>query len=178
MTSTGYLMFLMVGFPNEMFGLRVILLNRFSLSIVDVDLNLVRLFACAYRCSCSHRLMVAIEQQDTAYFPNGQAYCAIIPKNQTSLLITRGQERSPLQALRLFPNPAQDLVFLELDLPYSAPVRAIVQDAVGRQLAIADFAGQAGLQRFELRSAHWPPGTYWVSVIVDGHREVRLVEKF
>jgi hypothetical protein len=48
----------------------------------------------------------------------------------------------------------------------------------GRQLAIADFAGQAGLQRFELRSAHWVPGTYWVSVIVDGHREVRLVEKF
>jgi hypothetical protein len=42
----------------------------------------------------------------------------------------------------------------------------------------ADFAGQAGVQRFELRSAHWPPGTYWVSVIVDGHREVRLVEKF
>jgi hypothetical protein len=41
-----------------------------------------------------------------------------------------GQERSPLQALRLFPNPAQDLVFLELDLPYSAPVRAIVQDAL------------------------------------------------
>jgi hypothetical protein len=34
------------------------------------------------------------------------------------------------------------------------------------------------LQQFELRSAHWPPGTYWVSVIVDGHREVRLVEKF
>jgi hypothetical protein len=101
-----------------------------------------------------------------------------LSQNQASLLTARGQERSPLQALRLFPNPAQDLVFLELDLPYSAPVRAIVQDAVGRQLAIADFAGQAGLQQFELRSAHWPPGTYWVSVIVDGHREVRLVEKF
>jgi hypothetical protein len=100
----------------------------------------------------------------------------LVPEALTSP--ARGQERSPLQALRLFPNPAQDLVFLELDLPYSAPVRAIVQDAVGRQLAIADFAGQAGLQRFELRSAHWPPGTYWVSVIVDGHREVRLVEKF
>jgi hypothetical protein len=42
----------------------------------------------------------------------------------------QGQERSPLQALRLFPNPAQDLVFLELDLPYSAPVRAVVQDAL------------------------------------------------
>jgi hypothetical protein len=28
----------------------------------------------------------------------------------------QAQERSPLQALRLFPNPAQDLVFLELDL--------------------------------------------------------------
>jgi hypothetical protein len=38
-------MFLMVGFPNEMFGLRVILLNRFWLSaIVNVDLNLIRLF--------------------------------------------------------------------------------------------------------------------------------------
>jgi hypothetical protein len=34
----------------------------------------------------------------------------------------RGQERSPLHA--------QDLVFLELDLPYSAPVRALVQDAL------------------------------------------------
>jgi hypothetical protein len=83
-----------------------------------------------------------------------------------------------LQALRLFPNPAQDLVFLELDLPYSAPVRAIVQDAVGRQLAISDFEGQAGLQRFELRSDYWTPETYWISVIVDGHREVLLVEKF
>jgi hypothetical protein len=89
-----------------------------------------------------------------------------------------GQERSPLQALRLFPNPAQDLVFLELDLPYSAPVRVLVQDALGRQLAAADFAGQAGVQRFELRSDYWLPGTYWVSVVVDGHREVRLVEKF
>jgi hypothetical protein len=47
-------------------------------------------------------------------------------------------------ALRLFPNPAQDLVFLELYLPYSAPVRVLVQDVLGRQLAVADFAGQAG----------------------------------
>jgi hypothetical protein len=57
-------------------------------------------------------------------------------------------------------------------------VNNLVHGALGRQLAAADFAGQAGVQRFELRSAHWPPGTYWVSVIVDGHREVRLVEKF
>jgi hypothetical protein len=54
----------------------------------------------------------------------------------------------------------------------------LIHGALGRQLAAADFAGQAGLQQFELRSAHWPPGTYWVSVIVDGHREVRLVKKF
>ena len=121
--------------------------------------------------------MIAIEQQDTAYSPNGQAYCVIIPKTIQASNGQRPRAQPPPSPAPL-PQPAQDLVFLELDPPYSAPVRAVVQDATGRQLAAADFAGQAGLQQFELRSAHWVPGTYWVSVIVDGHREVRLVEKF
>jgi hypothetical protein len=96
---------------------------------------------------------------------------------RTSQLLSPQLEVTTAFPLHLYPNPANERLFLQLSLPAAKRVLVEVQDALGRRIATAAYDGAPGEQAFELPTAGWAPGLYWVSVVVDGVRVVEMVEK-
>ena len=67
------------------------------------------------------------------------------------------------------PNPTADRpVRFDLSLPGSAPVRAVVVDALGREVAVAYDAKVAGRVVIEVDTAPLAPGTYVLRVTTGG----------
>jgi hypothetical protein len=69
-------------------------------------------------------------------------------------------------ALRVYPNPAQDLVMVEFGMIRGVPVRVALYDVLGRELVVL-YEGAAGsdrMMRSPLFVGHLPAGLYFVRV--------------
>lgn len=70
-----------------------------------------------------------------------------------------------LSGLEVYPNPSDELFFVDFTLDKSGEVRIEVQDVTGKNVAFAASAPlPAGDQHIELATAGWQPGVYFLSV--------------
>lgn len=73
-------------------------------------------------------------------------------------------------ALRLFPNPAADRIYIELENPHVVLTHGQVYDSQGRLVQAFQFE-----QRTVVESASWPSGLYVVRLLAGGQQFVRRV---
>ena len=73
------------------------------------------------------------------------------------------------EGFQLFPNPAQDLVSVQLQLAHSGTVSAAIRDLSGRLLGTpVTVKNASGMQTLMLDVKALPEGLYLVEVVADG----------
>jgi hypothetical protein len=103
---------------------------------------------------------------------------ALAPKNAETLTDVR-LETSVQSALRVYPNPANDLLTIEATLPCAAqPVRLILRNALGAAVLTLEAQSADGLFRKEVNVAHLAPGAYSVETLCGGERLVARFVRF
>ncbi|MEO0340482.1 MAG: PKD domain-containing protein, partial [Bacteroidota bacterium] len=92
--------------------------------------------------------------------------------------VTSTQEQTELAAqLQLFPNPAQDLIHLQMDLPQQDQVNLQVVDLFGKVILNQDLGQlQSGIIPVDI--AALPTGTYLVNVRVGNTRVGKRFVKY
>ena len=69
------------------------------------------------------------------------------------------------QNLEVYPNPASEIAFIELNLPENEALSVQVTDAFGRELWKSDVEGNVGVNKFEWKiNADLPSGWYFITV--------------
>lgn len=81
-------------------------------------------------------------------------------------------------AFQLFPNPSEDLVFLDLQLDHSSQIRIGILDESGKELLHTSGAYHtAGAHRLMIPIRDLSPGTYHMKLQVDGKQQVLKLVK-
>ena len=98
---------------------------------------------------------------ETASFMAGEA--VVTPNEGTA------EDLPDALALAIYPNPAARHTMLGIDLPEPGPVRAMLYDALGRQVALlADEERPAGRHALAIQVLGLPAGAYVVRVEAEG----------
>lgn len=80
----------------------------------------------------------------------------------------------PLAILNLFPNPAQEAVFMDFSVRDKAELRVQLLDIIGRPALQQRVTANPGEYQLQLNVGHLPAGTYLVRLAgADGHSAVR-----
>ena len=111
--------------------------------------------------------------------PDGEYSVTVTDMNgcmvEGSTLLVDVLDHRKVNSFRLFPNPAQDLLLLDLELPQREDLTVVILDLTGRMLGQRHFSGfVAGRIRFDLNE--WAGGLYILQVQNEGQVYVR--EKF
>jgi hypothetical protein len=78
--------------------------------------------------------------------------------------------------LQLYPNPAKDIVYLEIDSNMSNILEINLMDMLGRNLSTIDKSEiQSGTNRFEIKTADLAPGLYNVQVKYNNNNNQEIV---
>ncbi|MEO0469761.1 MAG: M14 family zinc carboxypeptidase [Bacteroidota bacterium] len=77
-------------------------------------------------------------------------------------------ETEPAAGLRMYPNPAVDLVQIEIPPHADQESRLAVVDALGKELFAESLPPSAGKSRYSLSIADWPSGWYLVRLQIGG----------
>lgn len=85
-------------------------------------------------------------------------------------------------SLRVFPNPASEVMEVEIELPEAATIQVVLTDLLGRERAVL-FSGASdrGKQRLQFNAAAIEEGSYFLSVItpkVKRFVRVEVIRKF
>lgn len=113
-----------------------------------------------------------------AGFTFTQSIIALTPKNAETLTDVR-LETSAQSALRVYPNPANDLLTIEATLPCAAqPVRLILRNALGAAVLTLEAQSAEGLLRKELNVAQLASGAYSVELSCGAERLVGRFVRF
>ncbi len=78
-----------------------------------------------------------------------------------------------LQGIHLFPNPANDRVFVRVDLAEGSEVDLTVTDLAGQVVWAGSRTLEAGSQQLSLETASWTPGMYLLQVTDRRSAQVR-----
>ncbi len=78
-----------------------------------------------------------------------------------------------LQGIHLFPNPANDRVFVRVDLAEGSEVDLTVTDLAGQVVWAGSRTLEAGTQQLTLETASWTPGMYLLQVTDRRSAQVR-----
>ncbi len=89
----------------------------------------------------------------------------ISERTEVTVQVTTGtQGFETANAVRMFPNPADEQVSLELNFEENGPVSVMVTDIAGRQVQTANLDKNAGSQVFSLNTKALAAGVYMVQV--------------
>ena len=69
--------------------------------------------------------------------------------------------------LLVFPNPTEESIFVSFDLANSEDIKIMVTDVLGVTAINSKFSGQQGINLHSLSLKTLPPGTYFLSVIIN-----------
>lgn len=75
----------------------------------------------------------------------------------------------PFWVRQPYPNPAHDMVTLEMSLKWDAPVTITVHDVLSREYSRLRFNGVSGHTRRSMDVSSLPPGFYLIRVSQRGH---------
>lgn len=113
-----------------------------------------------------------------AGFTFATSIIALSPKNSETLTDVR-LEASAQSTLRVYPNPANDLLTIEATLPCAAqPVRLILRNALGAAVLTLEAQSAEGLLRKELNVAQLSSGAYSVELSCGVERLVGRFVRF
>ncbi|MEM7035798.1 MAG: T9SS type A sorting domain-containing protein, partial [Bacteroidota bacterium] len=78
--------------------------------------------------------------------------------------------------IQLYPNPVQDVLWLEIEGGMLGPVDVRVFDLPGRILQTHRFEGHGGLLKRQISTGTLPEGVYLIEIVTPNGRDVRKVE--
>lgn len=135
----------------------------------------------------SERILGSVQVAADKISPVGNATIFLQKPNQArwgvwfgtgNRTLTRTEEvLNVAQAIKVYPNPFQDNLQVELELPSNTPVQINLFDGLGRRVRQEQQAVGAGAQNFEMSWTGLATGTYWLSIEQDGKRWGRRVVK-
>ncbi len=111
-----------------------------------------------------------IRHQFTVGYRLGEEFNNIPCDNITGV---EEEKFSPLGRLSLFPNPAKDQFFLEVDLVEKSDVKIAIYNLMGSQMESREMK-QIQNQQIEFQ-ANWPAGLYFVSVTTNRGRITKAI---
>ncbi|MEZ4920289.1 MAG: T9SS type A sorting domain-containing protein [Saprospiraceae bacterium] len=89
----------------------------------------------------------------------------LLPDDSTSTAIDFSGELLPEPAVRIFPNPASDVVQITCELPEAAPVQLKISDLLGREVyRVQAEKMEAGTHQFKWQAAEQTKGVYFYEI--------------
>lgn len=135
----------------------------------------------------SERILASVQVADDKISPDGNATIFFQDFNEARWGVWFGTGNRTLtdteelisyeNSLKVFPNPFQAHLQLELELPNSSPLQITLFDGFGRRVRQEQQSVGAGAQSLQLSWTGLPNGTYWLNVEQDGKRWGRRVVK-
>ncbi|MBS1564576.1 MAG: T9SS type A sorting domain-containing protein [Bacteroidetes bacterium] len=101
----------------------------------------------------------------------------IAPLSNAGLLLTQGFQQpfsyvlsgnSVFPFLAIYPNPTQGNTILHFRLPAEGTLKVVVHNAIGQRMLTAAVHYASGESQYLLQTASLLPGTYFVTVSLDG----------
>ncbi|TND10421.1 MAG: hypothetical protein FD123_63 [Bacteroidetes bacterium] len=85
-------------------------------------------------------------------------------------------ERPGLYEVKHYPNPADESLTIELSSPFAAETRAVITDALGRDVQISTISLQAGPNKFSLNTGSLAAGMYVLKLSGEGQTVYRKIQ--
>ncbi len=103
----------------------------------------------------------------------------IVTIEEAELTFATGTEQLiKSHSISLYPNPASDEAWLEIETAESTSLSFEVLNSVGQTILKSDNLQVVGKERIKLNSSNWTPGIYFIKAIVGEKIEVvKLVKK-
>ncbi|MCB9294992.1 MAG: T9SS type A sorting domain-containing protein [Lewinellaceae bacterium] len=118
--------------------------------------------------------------QDTSFlqhYTSSQGCDSTVTVNINILVNAEDRPARPAPALRLFPNPATEVLHLELDGFPAGLARLSIRSSTGRLVRRESLSLPGGKARHRIDLAGWPPGVYFVAAQAGGSTQSgRLVK--
>lgn len=92
---------------------------------------------------------------------------AIIGAEKTDALYTDVEDITELEGLSLYPNPADDLAIVQLNLKEEANIAITVTNAVGQVVSSRDYGKMTGENLFPIPTVQYNSGLYFVQIKVN-----------
>jgi len=109
--------------------------------------------------------------QDTSFiqhYASAQGCDSTVTVNINILVNAEGGPAKPAPALRLFPNPAEEVLHLEFDGFPVGPARLSILNSTGQLMLQESLNLSERELRHRINLAGWPQGVYFVEVQADG----------
>ncbi|MCO6489644.1 MAG: T9SS type A sorting domain-containing protein [Phaeodactylibacter sp.] len=121
-----------------------------------------------------------VYEQDTSFiqhYASAHGCDSTVAVNINILVNAESRPAKPAPALRLFPNPATDVLHLEFDGFPAGLARLSIRSSTGRLVWRESLSLHGGRARHRIDLAGWPPGVYFVAVQAGGSTQSgRLVK--
>ncbi|MCB0564561.1 MAG: T9SS type A sorting domain-containing protein [Phaeodactylibacter sp.] len=114
--------------------------------------------------------------QDTSFvqhYTSAQGCDSTVTVNLNILVNAEGGPSKPAPALRLFPNPATEMLYLEFDGFPAGPARLSIHSSTGQLMLEESLNLPERRARHRIHLAGWPQGVYFVAVQATGKWRVR-----
>lgn len=92
---------------------------------------------------------------------------AIIGAEKTDALYTDVEDVTEVEGLSLYPNPADDMAIVRLNLKQEANIGITVTNAVGQVVSTREYGKMAGENLFPIPTAQYNSGMYFVQIRVN-----------
>ncbi|MCB9298051.1 MAG: T9SS type A sorting domain-containing protein [Lewinellaceae bacterium] len=109
-----------------------------------------------------------VYEQDTSFiqhYASAQGCDSTVAVNINILVNAESRPAKPAPALRLFPNPATEVLHLELDGFPAGRTWLSIRSSAGQLIQQESLRLSEGEVRHRINLAGWPPGVYFVSVL-------------
>lgn len=113
-----------------------------------------------------------IEQADLVRIVEGDGVFASSIDHDFNYTATVGIEEATLRAAELYPNPANDMTTLSLELAGNDEVSYTVVNTLGQVIASEVASGVAGMNNIELNTSNWETGLYYINLEYNGEQSV------
>jgi hypothetical protein len=90
-------------------------------------------------------------------------------------LSTSSNDPIEVESLNVYPNPASNLTFVDLDLTEPSDVRITVLNNMGQQVAYRDYGKIAGEMKFPVDLNNMPAGMYQIQIFVNNNFTSRKI---
>jgi hypothetical protein len=109
---------------------------------------------------------VNITQNMTVLGAGGNAYAGLLNGRVDCALISTTEEHPIVSKLRVFPVPATDVLQVAWENSETSKIsKLLVNDMLGRQMALENTSAVAGEQQLRLDVASYPTGLYLASLV-------------